>query len=166
MRRSLFILAAGVLGAAVAYFCVYLMGTAAPRALMQSDQPELAWLRQEFSLSDAEFSRISKLHAGYLPQCAERCLQIERLNQSLRSKLAESTQITDNIEKLLAERAQLRVTCQIEMLKHFFEVSQSMPTEQGGRYMEWVIEHTCLHEEGMNHGLAGATLNATSIGHP
>ena len=73
MRRAIVILAVGVAGAAIAYCCFFLMGTATPRALTRSPQPELAWLKHEFKLSDAEFSRISQLHAGYLPQCMERC---------------------------------------------------------------------------------------------
>ena len=53
MRRGMLILAVGLVGAAVAYCCVYLMGTAKPRALMRSAQPELAWLQHEFNLGNA-----------------------------------------------------------------------------------------------------------------
>ena len=60
MRRGILILVLGVIGAAIAYGCFYLMGTATPRALMRSAQPELAWLKHEFSLSDAEFTQWSK----------------------------------------------------------------------------------------------------------
>ena len=83
MRRGMLILAVGLVGAALAYCCVYLMGTAKPRALMRSAQPELAWLQHEFNLGDAEFKRISQLHAGYLPQCKERCRLIDQLNGTL-----------------------------------------------------------------------------------
>jgi hypothetical protein len=38
------------------------------------------------------------------------------------------------------------------MVKHFFEVSRSMPSEQGKRYLEWVRVNTCLREQEMNHG--------------
>ena len=37
------------------------------------------------------------------------------------------------------------------MLKHFFEVSRTMPPEQGRRYLTWVQEQTCLREQTMNH---------------
>ncbi|MBN9689035.1 MAG: periplasmic heavy metal sensor [Verrucomicrobia bacterium] len=152
MKRGLLILAIGVVGAVAAYFCVYLMGTARPRAMMKSPRPELAWLKHEFNLGDAEFTRISQLHAGYLPQCMERCRRIDQLNGTLSSALATTTQITPEIEKLLRERAQMRASCQTEMLKHFFEVSRTMPPEQGKRYLAWVREHTCLREDTMDHG--------------
>src|SRR4029434_8395152 len=117
MRRGLLILALGLVGAALAYCCVYLMGTATPRALMQSAQPELAWLKQTLNLGDAQFTRISQLHARYLPQCKERCQRIDELNDTLSTTLASATQVTPEVEKLLSERAQIRASCQTEMLK-------------------------------------------------
>ena len=152
MKRGLLILALGVVGAVVAYCCVYLMGTAKPRAMMQSAQPELAWLKHEFNLGDAEFKRIAELHAGYLPQCMERCRRIDELNDKLSNTLATATQVTPDIETLLKERAQMRATCQSEMLKHFFEVSRTMPPEQGKRYLAWARDNTCLREQAMDHG--------------
>jgi hypothetical protein len=152
MKRGLLILALGVVGAAVAYCCVYLMGTTKPRAMMQSPQPELAWLKHEFNLGDAEFKRISELHAGYLPQCKERCRRIDELNNKLTETLASATQVTPELEKLLSERALMRATCQAEMLKHFFEVSRAMPPEQGKRYLAWARDNTCLREPAMDHG--------------
>lgn len=153
MRRGILILALGMVGAAVAYCCFYLMGTATPRALLRSTQPELAWLKHEFNLSDTEFARISQLHAGYLPQCKERCRRIDEFNTQLSNALATATQVTPELEKMLNERAQIRATCQAEMLKHFFEVSRTMPPEQGKRYLAWVRENTCLREQAMDHGL-------------
>ena len=166
MRRGILILAVGVVGAVVAYCCFYLMGTATPRALMQSAQPELAWLKHEFNLGDAEFKRISELHAGYLPQCMERCRRIDELKDKLSNTLASATQVTPEIEKLLGEQAQMRATCQAEMLKHFFEVSRTMPPEQGKRYLAWVRENTCLREQAMDHGTDNHSATATPAHHP
>jgi hypothetical protein len=166
MRRGLLILALGLVGAALAYCCFYLMGTATPRALMQSAQPELAWLKREFNLSDAEFTRISQLHAGYLPQCKERCQRIDELNDTLSTTLASATQVTPELEKLLSERAQIRASCQTEMLKHFFEVSRTMPPEQGKRYLAWVRNNTCLREQAMDHGTEKHGATATPAHHP
>jgi hypothetical protein len=41
------------------------------------------------------------------------------------------------------------------MLKHFFEVSRTMPAEQGRRYLAWVQAQTCLHEQTLNHTETG-----------
>ena len=157
MRRGFTILALGVVGAVVAYYCLYLLGTATPRAWLRSQQPELAWLKHEFKLNDSEFARISQFHEGYLPQCKERCRSIEGLNNKLRKAIGATTQLTPEIEKLLADRARMRADCQAEMLKHFFEVSRTMPAEQGKRYLAWVQAQTCLHEQTMNPTQAGET---------
>ena len=166
MKRGLLILALGVVGAVAAYCCVYLMGTAKPRAMMQSAQPELAWLKHEFNLGDAEFKRISKLHAGYLPQCIERCRQIDELNEKLSDVLTSAMEVTPEIEKLLKERAQMRATCQAEMLKHFFEVSRTMPPEQGKRYLAWARDNTCLREQAMDHGADNHAATTAPAQHP
>ena len=57
MKRGLLIVALGAVGAVAAFCFFYLMGTATPRALMQSARPELASLKHEFNLGDAEFER-------------------------------------------------------------------------------------------------------------
>jgi hypothetical protein len=152
MKRGLLILALGLVGAAVAFCCAYLMGTTTPRALLKSAQPELAWLQHEFKLGDAEHQRISELHAGYLPRCMERCRRIDELNDKLAAALATAAQVTPEIATLLQDRAQIRATCQSEMLKHFFEVSRTMPRAQGQRYLAWVWDNTCLREQPMDHG--------------
>ena len=166
MRRGILILALGMAGAVVAYCCFYLMGTATPRALLRSTQPELAWLKHEFNLSDTEFTRISQLHAGYLPQCKERCRRIDELNDKLSNTLASATQVTPELEKLLTDRAQMRATCQAEMLKHFFEVSRTMPPEQGKRYLAWARDNTCLRERAMDHGADNHAATTTPPMHP
>jgi len=80
MRRGFLILGFGMMAAIASYYCIYLAGTTGPRALLQSRQPELVWLKQEFKLSDGEFERLSKLHEAYLPQCRERCRLIRQMN--------------------------------------------------------------------------------------
>ena len=152
MKRGIVILGLGLAAAAIAYCCFYRMGTATSREWLHHQQPELAWLKHEFSLNDAEFGRIVELHEAYLPQCKERCARIEELNDKLTKAIGATTQLTPEIEQLLAERARTRADCQTEMLKHFFEVSRTMPPEQGKRYLVWVQEQTGIREPTMHHG--------------
>ncbi|MGP8201428.1 MAG: periplasmic heavy metal sensor [Limisphaerales bacterium] len=149
MKKGIFILVVGLALAAAAYGCVYFFCTSSARNLERSSQPELAWLKEEFHLSDAEFKRISELHASYLPQCAERCRQIAVQNQRVKALLAATNQMTPEIEAAVAESARLRVECQRNMLRHFYEVSRTMPPEEGRRYLAWVQERTFLCGEGM-----------------
>jgi hypothetical protein len=137
-----------VLGMA-AFAGFYYLGTASCRNLMHEPQPELAWLKKEFDLSDAEFARISRLHEAYLPQCAERCRRIEEQSQRLQALLSQSTNLTPEIQAILVERASIRAECETEMLRHFLEVSRTMPEPQGRRYLEWVEQQTLLRGQPM-----------------
>ena len=112
--------------------------------MMNEAQPELAWLKTEFKLTDAEFQRLTKLHEAYLPQCAQRCARIAELNSKLERLLGQASSVTPEIQQVLAERATMRADCEAEMLNHFLEVSRTMPPEQGKRYLEWVEQQTCL----------------------
>ena len=149
MKKGGRILLLGLLMGLAAFLGFYYLGTASCRELMVKPQPELAWLQQEFNLSDAEFARITSLHGAYLPQCAARCRVIESCNVKLRALLAKETSVTPEIKELLAERAKTRALCEAEMLRHFQEVSQAMPPEQGRRYFSWVQEQTVLHAQPM-----------------
>ncbi len=149
MHRGFQILALGLVLAAMAYAISYLAGTAETRQLLHSPQPELAWLKKAYQLSDADFARISQLHNAYLPKCAAHCRRIDELNQNLERALSEASTVTPEIKTLLAERAEERADCQAEMLDHFFQVSRTMPPEQGRRYLDWVQRHTALQEPAM-----------------
>lgn len=149
MKRAGLILLLGLLVGTAGFSGFYYLGTASHRSLMQEPQPELAWLKKEFKLSDVEFARISQMHAAYRPQCAERCRRIEEQNEKLQRLLAQSTNVTPEIQTLLAERAKTRAECETEMLKHFLAVSRTMPPEQGRRYLSWVQRQTFMSGQGM-----------------
>ena len=68
----------------------------------------LAWLKKEFNLDDAEFKRVLQLHEAYLPECAERCRKIEEQNTKLSDLLSSSSEITAEVQQLIAERARMR----------------------------------------------------------
>ena len=149
MKRGILILLVGLVGATVAFCCVYLACTAHARTLQRSGQPELAWLKAEFKLSDAEFKRVSDLHSAYLPQCRQKCREIDAQNARLERLLADATTVTPEIERTIAEASRLRSECQTMMLRHFFQVSQTMAPEQGRRYLAWVKEKAFLPDYGM-----------------
>jgi hypothetical protein len=149
MKKAGVILILGLLLGTAGFSGFYYLGTASCRDMMRDPQPELAWLRKEFKLSDAEFGRISQLHAAYLPQCASRCQRIEEQNQKLQQLFSQATNVTPEIQGVLTERAKMRADCEAEMMKHFMEVSRTMPPEQGRRYLAWVEKQTFLHGQAM-----------------
>ena len=135
---------AGLAAAALGYCAIYAAQTAKVREMEHCSVPDLAWLKMEFHLSDAEFQRVSALHDAYKTACAERCLKIDARNTELRKLVAASTTVAPEIERLLGETAKLRADCQAGMLKHFYEVSRAMPPEQGQRYLDWICAQTLM----------------------
>jgi hypothetical protein len=142
MKRFWSILLAGLLVAMLAYGTAYFVCSAPCRQLTASSTPELAWLKKEFQIPDAEFARITKLHEAYSAECMERCRRIDAKNVEIQGLLAATNTVTPQIETALREAAQIRAECQHAMLQHFYQVSQSMPPEQGRRYLDWVIGRT------------------------
>ena len=149
MKNGVLILMLGLVAAVAAYGCIYFACTAPVRSLKRSEKPELAWLKEEFHLSDADFKRVSELHAAYLPQCRDMCREIDAHNVKLQRLLSGATSMTPEITTALAESSRLRSECQTMMLSHFFQVSQTMPPEQGRRYLSWVKAKAFLPDYGM-----------------
>ncbi len=146
MKRPWLILGAGLAVALAAYFGFYYASTANSRKLQKTATPELAWLKEEFHLNDAEFASVCQMHESYLAGCAERCRRIDEKNQQLRQLLAATNTVTPEIRKLLQEAADLRAECQTRMLEEFYAVSRTMPPEQGRRYLAWVQGRTVLSD--------------------
>ena len=146
MRRTVLkILAAVVLLTGAFAVCFYV---AAKARVSPVSVDELAWLRDEFRLSDAEFARIRQLHDGYMPKCDEMCQRIGAANRELSELLSASTNVTSAVTQKLAEVSALRAECQANMLRHFFEVSHAMPPEQGRRYLAVMKRQTLgLHAQ-------------------
>ncbi len=142
MKRSWIILVGGLLLAVLAYGGVFAWRESQRLTAHQKSAPELAWLKSEFQIPDQEFERIQSLHFAYAAACAERCRQIDAKNAELRGLLATSDTVTPAIEQAIQDAAQLRAGCHADMLRHFYEVRQSMPPEQGKRYFEWVTART------------------------
>lgn len=144
MKRIFAILIAGLIAGALVYGVVYRATAPAKQAA-----PELAWLKTEYQLSDAEFARIYEMHHAYLPRCKAMCRRIDAKNAELQQLLANATGLTPEIERVMRESAELRLECQQAMLNHFFEVSRTMPPEQGKKYLAWVQRQTILATNGM-----------------
>lgn len=153
-KRAWFIVLGGLFLAVAAYACVYLAGTATQRSVDNSDKPALAWLQQEYQLDDAQFARLCEVHDAYRPKCMAMCRMIDEKNAQIEKLLEETNVITPEIRKALAEAAEIRAACEAAMLEHFFKVAETMPPEQGKRYLAWVRRET-LKSKRMMPGESG-----------
>jgi len=135
MRRSPLILLLALAAGVVVFIASYIVAQQVGAKHMANTADNLDWLRQEFCLSDREMMRVRELHEGYMPRCAQMCQQIAAKKRELESALGEATNVSVIAEQKLTELAALRAQCQTQMLRHFVEVSQAMPLEQGRRYL-------------------------------
>src|SRR5439155_6941654 len=138
------ILLGGLVAGVLAYTCIYLHATSVQRRMEQSTHPELAWLKTEYHLTEAQFAQVAQLHDAYLPKCAAMCGRIDEQNAKVQQLLAATNAVSPEIKKALAETARLRAECETAMLQHFYETSRQMPPEQGKRYLSWVQSQTLL----------------------
>src|SRR5512137_2269070 len=157
MRRSLLILLAMLLAGAAIAGASYLLGWRICARQLGGSGDDLAWLRREFRLSDAEMQRIRQLHEGYLPKCRENCARIAAKKQELQAALDNAQGMTPEAQQKLAEVATLRAECQANMLRHFYEVSRAMPPEQGRRYLAEMQRLTLGFHEQIENTMSGDT---------
>jgi hypothetical protein len=151
MKRTISILIAALaLGLSGYFFAI--RQSVLPKAIPSADfSPELAWMRNELQLSDAEFARIAALHEAYMPQCAEMCRRIDAQNHELRLLISSTNTVTPEIEGKLRQLATLRAECHTMMLRHFYSVCQHMPATQAKKYMDEMEKHTSLLASPINH---------------
>ena len=155
MRRSLFILLALLLAGAAIVGSSYLLARRVCVHELAASGDDLAWLRREFHLGDAELERIRQLHEGYLPKCHENCARIAAKKRELQAELDKAQGMTPEARQKLTEVAGLRAQCQANMLAHFYEVSQAMPSEQGRRYLAEMQRLTLGFHEQIENTMSG-----------
>jgi len=110
----------------------------------QMSADDLSWLKREFHLTDSEMQRVRQLHEGYLPKCREMCGKIAAKQSEVSEALAKG----EAPDGKLVELATIRAQCQAQMLRHFQDVSQAMPAEQGKRYLNEMQRLTLgFHED-------------------
>jgi hypothetical protein len=157
MNRSLVILLGALALGAGIFAGSYLTAQRATVMCCVKPADDLAWLREEFHLSDAEMAHVRELHEGYLPKCAEMCAKIAAKKGELASALGTSTNLTAEAQTKLNEVAALRAQCQAQMLQHFITVSQAMPPEQGQRYLAEMKRLTLGTNGLMEQSMSGDT---------
>ncbi|WCJ60253.1 periplasmic heavy metal sensor [Fontisphaera persica] len=129
----------------------------------QSSLDDLEWLRREFRLGDAEMAAIRKLHDGYRLQCQKYCNEIAAARAELARLLKTPSTAGGEVQRQLEAIGRLRAQCQAAMLRHFAEVSQVMPPEQGQRYWEEVSRLVSAAHERVEETMRGGA--SSSHGH-
>lgn len=112
-----------------------------PAATLLEELPELAWLRKDLKLTDAQFEKVSELHVAYRPKCEEMCEQIARAHQRMDVAAQDSTGLTPELEAALADHAETQAACQKSMLDHLYRTAAVLDEDQARRYLETMVPY-------------------------
>ena len=151
MRRSPLLMATVVIVAGGVFTAGHFAASRMRVTQARHQTDDLVWLRTGFGLDEAGLAKVRTLHEAYLPECGRMCARIAAANRDLVALLAASTNVTPAVQDQLHAVASLRAECQARMLRHFYEVSRSMPPDQGRRYLQLMTQKTCLPDYGMAH---------------
>lgn len=128
-----------VAAAGMTWFVCYRIGTepAIHAALEKGDA--LEWLRNDFTLNDAQFAAVKRLHESYATVCEEHCQAIQeaaRQRDGLRAQVSADQAALAGAEKKFQE---LRTICETAIASHVRQVAAHMAPEQGRRYLTLVL---------------------------
>lgn len=155
MRKGLIILAVAALAGVMAFCLMRSHKLAAVRGPMLDSMPELAWLRTELKLTDEQFTKVSRLHVAYRPECMEMCRDISEAHEKTEGLTAVKVrEMTPELEAAIREHALIHADCQQAMLKHLYETAAVLDDTQASRYLETMLPYALdfsLSESGNLH---------------
>lgn len=127
------VLALALAATAIGYFCYRMNADAAVHAAA-TKRDTMEWLRADFRLTEEQFAAIQRLHVEYAPSCEEHCRKIQSANKAL-------AQAADPAAKAAAEqkKQELRLSCELALVRHVRRVAAVMSPEEGRRYVELVL---------------------------
>jgi len=99
---------------------------------------ELAWLRQEFALTPAQYDRVLILHHAYSPGCVELCTRYLAAHRRLAALLKDRASWSPEMDAAFAEQARLQSECHASMLKYAYDVAACLSPDQSQRYLEMI----------------------------
>ena len=101
--------------------------------------PELAWLRSEFQLNDAQFAKVKALHLAYKPTCEALCLKVTTARQKVKALVATGKVPSAELDAALQEQAAVHVECQKALLKHVHETAALMSPAQAEQFLNAML---------------------------
>jgi len=149
MKRSLLILLLAAVIAGAGYWIYYRCATAPSRTMLKESGGEMEWLRREYHLTDAQFTRIQQMHREYAPKCDLMCEQIAKANARLDQLILANKTYTPEVATAMKECLAVQGECRQALLAHVYAVSAEMPEADGARYLEMMTAR--IVEPGVAH---------------
>lgn len=144
MIKNLVIVILSLALLACLYRGVYGLITADTSQAMQSDYPELEWLRREYQLTDTQFSEIRELHEGHDIVCREMCRDLVNVQKELETVISSHPKVSPEVQEALAAWTRQRNRCRETTLSHMYDVSSVMNEDAASRYRENIFRHLII----------------------
>jgi hypothetical protein len=139
MKKPFVILIVALIAGFIAFGITRKHCSASNSHALLDELPELAWLRKELALSDAQFTKVGELHAAYRPVCGEMCRRIDESRVRLEA-VALGKRTTDaELQQAVADFERVRGECKMKMLEHLYQTAALMSEEQAGHYLKAVL---------------------------
>ena len=139
MKTGLLILLMALAAGSTAFWVTRTHQQHGRQAVLLDAMPELAWLRGDIQLSDAQFAQACALHTAYRPQCAMMCQRIADAHAHLESLAQTGRSMTPELAAAILELARVRAECQQKMLEHLYQTARLFDDRQAARYLEKVL---------------------------
>jgi hypothetical protein len=136
VNKAIILLALTVVASFATYATYFRCATATTRTMMEKPGGEMEWLRKEYHLSDAQFSRIEALHREYTPQCDRMCQRIAEANERLNRIVQPGKSFSPEIDAAMKDCVTVQGDCRRSLLKHAYAVSADMSPADGARYLQ------------------------------
>lgn len=141
MKKGLLILLLALAAGGAAFWVTRSHQQAHRQQVLLDSMPELAWLRGELQLSDAQFAKASALHSAYRPQCVVMCRTIAEARAKMEELARTSRAMTPELAAAIREHARVQAECQQKMLGHLYQTADLFDGPQAARYLEKVLPH-------------------------
>jgi hypothetical protein len=139
MKKPFVILIAALIAGFIAFGITRKHCSVSKDSTLLDDLPELAWLRTELVLADAQFAKVAELHTAYRPVCAEMCRRIDESRMRLEAVALKHRTMDPELQQAIADYERVRGECKMKMLEHLYQTAALMNEEQAGRYIKVVI---------------------------
>ena len=149
MKKAVLILMLAVGSAFAGYWTYYQCATAPARSMLTKSGGEMEWLRHEYHLNDARFSRIRELHRKYAPKCDLMCEKIAKANDHLDQLIKANKTFSPEVDTAMNECVTVQAECRRALLRHVYEVSAEMSSKDGTRYLQMMTAR--IVEPGLSH---------------
>jgi hypothetical protein len=111
---------------------------------IRSDNPELEWLRREYSLTDTQFSEIRAKHEAHDIVCRELCRDRIRAQKRLETIISTRPEADEEVQEALAAWTVERERCRKATLLHMYDVSSLMDEDSASRYRERISRYLII----------------------